>query len=141
MSWIVETLLRNRGKIRSNIDITSDEYSDLLMVESAVTSLYKAGAITDDDIDLMDALADGGSLKDVGAILNKAGETVGRKVGYLCNLIAYKLGGNFTDDGYLQEMAETHKLSVDDVEILRSHMGSKYKHTISRNVDKKQESS
>ena len=135
MSWIVETLLRNREKIRSDIDITSDEYLDLLMVESAVNSLYKLGAITEKDIILMDTLADGKSLKDAGKCLGKTGSTIGRKVGDICSLIAYKLGGTFTDEGYLDEMASAHNLTEDQIDILRAYMVSKYKHTISRNVE------
>lgn len=135
MSWIVETLLRNREKIRSNVDMKSDEYLDLLMVESAVASLCKLGVITEEDIILLDTLADGRSLKDAGKVIDKTGSTVGAKVGYLCNLIAFKLGGMFTDEGYLEELADTHELTEEQVEVLRSHMASKYKHMIPRSLD------
>lgn len=134
MSWIVETLLRNRIKIRSKIDMSSDEYLDLLMVESAVRRLHENGVITDSDILLLDEIADGKSLKDVGEVIGKTGSTVGRKVGDLCEQISFVLGGTFTDEGYLEAMSENHHLDEHQIDVLRSYMSSKYKHTVPRSI-------
>lgn len=128
MSWITESLLNNREQIKSEGDINSDEFNDLLAVEEAIENLRKQDRLSDEDLVILGIFPD--------PITNKRTknekQTIYKKRAALCERIAFYLGGYFTDEGYLDYVSKKHNLSEQQVERLRKYMKSVYKHKIMR---------
>jgi hypothetical protein len=132
MSWIVQHLLRNKVLIHTVQDIESDEYNNLLTVESKIDELYEEGLLSDIDLSIINLLADGRPIKDVEGLIDKNRLAISRTFVQLCNRIAYFLGGYFTDEGFLDNMKESYKLSDAQIEELNVYIHGKFKHTLMR---------
>jgi len=130
MSWIVQHLLRNRLHIKATADIDSDEFNNLLLVEKKISELYDKGLLSDRDIEVLDSATDGKSLKRMGGDLKSSRITVSRSLIEICDRVSYFLGGYFTDDGFIDQMAYYYKLSPTEVEKLRQHITGKFKHKL-----------
>ena len=122
MSWKVKILLRKRDQIRTNPDIDSDDFNDLLIIEKKIEELYDAGLLSDMDIYLLDLLGSGSSMIDLQEVLGMDRITIGRFYRRICDRISNYLGGSFTDEGLLSEMERKYKLSDKEVNILKEYM-------------------
>jgi len=136
MSWIIQTLLRNRVEIRSKQNIESDEYSDLMLIEAKVEELYKDGFLSDIDMTIINLVSDGKHIIDMEGTIGKDRVTISKTFVQICDRLAYFLGGYFTDDGFLENMKEDYKLSDDEIEKMRLYMNSRYKHKLMRKIEK-----
>jgi len=134
MSWIVQNLLTNSLKIRSEADIESDEFNDLLLIEKAVQDLKKMGTLTEYEISLIEMLSDGSYKKDVSRSLGKNRRVIIKNFDAVCDRVAFYLGGYFTDEGYIHYIAKKYKLEDEKVEAIRVFIKSKHRH---RNIKRK----
>jgi hypothetical protein len=134
MAWIVQSLLRNKETIRCRQNIESDEFNDLMVIESKIKELHAVGFLSDIDICIIDLVADGRSLSDLEGNIGKNRVTISRTFIQICDRISYFLGGYFTDDGFLEEMKQNYKLSDEEVDKLRVHIGSRFKHKLMRST-------
>ena len=50
MSWYLEIFLKNKLEIKSKLDLESDEYNDLLVIEKKIEGLHSAGIISDQEV-------------------------------------------------------------------------------------------
>lgn len=130
MSWIVQTLLRNRLEIQSNPDLESDEYNDLLSLDVHINSLYSRGLLTDAELRLIDFMSGENTTSTEYRRMNF--RVVQRKFATLCNKIAYHLGGIFTDDGYLEHMQNSYNLNDEQLEKIKLYMEGNHKHRLKR---------
>ena len=133
MSWIVQTLLRDRYKIKQNPDFDSDEYLDILLIESKISSLRKEGVLSQRDLNILYGISDGMALKDLGKLIGKTDNTVYKYFVSLCGVIGYSLGDQFTDEGYLEMMREKYDLSPEQLIVMQNYMNSKHKYRLVRN--------
>ena len=132
MSWIVESLLRNKVSIKTKQDIEADDYNDLLVIEKKITELQNEGFLSDVDMYILELVSDGRSLKELEEQIGKSRVTISRAFVQICDRIAYFLGGYFTDDGFLQSMKDNYRLGDEDMDKIKEHIESKYKHKLIR---------
>ena len=132
MSWIIQTLLRDRPYLLESHDLESDDYNNLLLVEKKVDTLYKAGILLPFDIDVLRAVSNGDSVIDLEKKLGLNRVTISKLFISLCNRIAYFMGGGFTDEGYIAQVARDNRLTNNQVKILRKYISSKFKHKVIR---------
>jgi hypothetical protein len=130
MSWILESLLNNRERIRETGDIDSDEFNDLLIVEKKIDELRQVGKLDDEDLAILFSSISSDYKVDERSESEK--KVLYQKKTKLCEKLAYYLGGYFTDDGYLDYMQKKYKLSDTQIENLRRFMQSKYRNKIMR---------
>lgn len=126
MSWRVRNLILNSINIKSNPDLESDDYNDFLLIEKAFTNLDNNGYISDKEKSILREILISGTFKAVSRKLNLNKKTVSRIYRVLCNKIAFYLGGEFTDDGYIEYMAEKYNLTDDKVSKLKEIISGKY---------------
>lgn len=152
MSWIVQNLWSNRERIKNksrrdngiaynfallyggNVEldedsvgyddpfIESDEFNDLMMIEKAVDELKELSLLSEEDLQVL--YSSGQGIYTEG---NKQRKTQARHFYFVCERIAYYLGGYFTDDGYLHYLAKKYKLTSKQVQLARAYMSSKFK--------------
>lgn len=128
MSWITESLLNNREQIKSEADINSDEFNDLIAVEKAIFTLKSQGRLSYEDLIILGIMPDPITRKRT----KNEKQTIYKKRAALCERVAYYLGGYFTDEGYLDYMSKKHNLDEEQVNKLRAYIKSEYKHKIMR---------
>ncbi len=105
--------------------ITSDEFNDLLDVESAIDTLVSMGRISKEELDILYLPA--GVKTDL-----YDRHTLSAKKKQICDRIAYFLGGYFTDDGYIEYMVDKYGLDQKQVETLTKYINGIHKHKIIR---------
>lgn len=133
MSWYVEVLLLNKDLIRAKQDITSDEYADLLLVESTIANFVSNNLLSDLELKVLDYVSNATPTIDIPKTkLDR--DTVSKIYKRVCNRISYKLGDYFTDDGYLNYLAKKYKLSEQDIKRVKSFMESKFRYRLARKI-------
>jgi len=132
MAYLVESLIRNRPQIKSLHDEESDEYNSLLILEKKVDELYKYGIISKKEMSILNLLSLGYSIGDLHLKLKADRTLISKKIKRISDKLAYYLGGEYTDAGYLDYMREKHKLTDSQVHILEAYMNGKYHNRIMR---------
>jgi len=127
MSWRVQALLLNSELIRTQSDIDSDDFNDLLVLETKIKELFKAGVITAYELNMINLVQTTNSLEDVGRKLDRSRMAVSRDFVKLCNRLAFTLGNGFTDDGYIEDIIRRYRLDTEDELLLKSFIQSKVK--------------
>lgn len=121
MSWIIQSLLNNRDRIKETGDIESDDFNDLLVIEKAIKELVEKGLLTSYDLDVI------GMGTPIIASTHNEKYTLNKKKSIICTRIGYYLGGYFTDEGYLNYIAQKHNLNTEQLAALRTYIASEYK--------------
>lgn len=124
--------MKNRLEIRTNGDIESDEFNDLIIIEKKIKSLYMADIISKAEMDLIDYVADGKPIANSKEDYGKNRISLAKDFSNLCRKIAFYVGGQFTDDGYVDYMKTKYKLTDEQVQMLHDYMNSKYKNKLMR---------
>lgn len=131
MSWIVQTLLRDSQKLRTPSYLNTDSYYDLLTVEKKIKELLENNEIAEKDILVLHYITEGMSLTEIKKAVGKS--DVSRQFNRLCTQIATSIGGEFTDEGYLEMIQNKYHLSDRQISIVENYTKSKSKHRLVRN--------
>ena len=148
MSWYVESLLRNSESIKSgvvgslvydgdgdygeSIDLDSDTYNDLLIVEDTVKKLTYSGYLNSTEISIIKLVYNSKSLLQISMELKLSRITVSKIFSKLCDKLAFFLGREFTDEGYLDYMREKYHLTSNEIIKAKNFMASNKRHMIRR---------
>jgi hypothetical protein len=103
-----------------------------MVVESKIKELHNSGFLSDLDMSILELVSDGGPLTDLNGSIGQHRITISRTFIQICDRISYFLGGYFTDEGFLEEMKQNYKLSDEDIDKLRMHIASRFKHKLMR---------
>lgn len=133
MSWIVQTLLLSRVNIRSEADINSDTFNDLIVLESKLDEMSDECLFTKDEEVIIDLLKEGMRISDIANIMGKHRNTVFEMFVELCERIAYLLGGEFTNDGYFEMMQDKYNLTNNQVATMKEYISGTFKHKVLKN--------
>lgn len=134
MSWLIQTLVQNRKRIKEEHDFGSDNYNDVLLVEKAIKELYEKGVISNDELSLLNFISENGNnqsvLQEEFNLKDRLARSVRTEFESICERIAFYMGGYFTNDGYIDYMASKYNLTDDQVSNIRNYIKSGYKHKI-----------
>jgi len=133
MSWIVERLLIDRYSIRSEHSLESDTFNKLLFLEKKIKDLYNDGYVSIQEMEVINLLSSGYSITEISKINNKSRLTISNIFRNACNRVSFHLGGEYTDQGFLDEMQKNYSLTDVEIEKVRNRMNSKYRHVIKNN--------
>jgi len=155
-SWYVESILRSRDIIRSNVfeaphlvyrpstlvsldatyddssyscNFDDDDYNNLLVIEKKIYELFNKEIITNLELSIINIVGDGKSLASAGQFLDISRATISKIFSNICDRIAYTLGGIFTNDGYLDYMKDKYNLTDIQLDKAKEYIESKYRHT------------
>lgn len=132
MSWIVESLIKDRWKIKENPDINSDSYNNILIIEKAVKELLSNKLLTSLEVQILNIISEGYTLSDAEKTLGISRQTISKLFIATCVKIACYLGGEFTDEGLIEYMERQYNLNNTQIEKLKKFMKSMLKHKIVR---------
>ena len=135
MSWIVQSLLRNKDEIKTKADIDSDDYNNILLIEKAITDLVKIGAINEREERLLSLISDGSSYEELEEEYHLNRKAISTHFITLCDRLALYMGDEFTDEGYLEYMVDKYNLDQTQRETLQNFMKGKFKHKTIRKIN------
>ena len=135
MSWYVKTLLVNREKIRTStvkrlnrysdrvyVDLTDNDFNNLLILEKMIKTLHKSGNIADKELELINLVSTNKSFRDLEKEGDVARHSLSKRFDNVCEKLAYILGGEFTDEGYLNYIGRKYNLNSEQIEQAREYM-------------------
>jgi len=132
MSWLVETLLLSRTRIKDGADIDSDEYQDLLAVEQQVSKLIDLELIDSFELAIVNYVLGNKPYAELERILNVSRNTIAKYFTKICSRVSFALGGYYTDEGMIEYMEKKYGLTEEQVDKMREHMEGRYRHRIRR---------
>jgi hypothetical protein len=135
MSWRIKILLFNYIKIKTEQDIESDDFNDLLLLEKEIEKLYDAKVISSTELSILKEVARLGGT-------SPAAEKLGRSITYItemlnrtCAKIESTVGSAFLDSEYLAGVKEKYSLSDSDIIKLQEYMNSRYRFKTKRKIN------
>jgi hypothetical protein len=117
--WYVDYLLINQEEIRTRADFDSDEFLDLLAVEKEIKRLRETNLLPKKYFDALDSY-----LNPYQKQTNKTYQTINKLFRAVSDIVGNKLGGKFTDQGYLEYMRDVYHLTEEQVLNLKAFMRS-----------------
>lgn len=132
MSWIVQRLLMETPQIKETHDFESDDYNNLLVIEKKMKEMDKNNLFNTEEIEVLNLIRAGYLFSDIEPMLKVGRETVSKIYKNVCERIAFSLGGEFTDEGFIQEVSEKNNLTPEEQDKLARFMNSNLKHKIMR---------
>jgi hypothetical protein len=111
-----------------------DEFNDLLLVEKELDNLKINRLLTEEEIKVLEGMLCSANFAIAHSKLGLSRKTIAKIFRRVCNRISYKLGGYFTDEGYLSYLANKYNLTSLQVDTLKSYMNSKLRYSLARQI-------
>jgi hypothetical protein len=132
MSWIVQRLLMETPQIKEVHDFESDDYNNLLIIEKKVTQMVENELFSMQETEILSLIREGYLFGDIESLIGLGRDTVSKIYKNICERIAFSLGGEFTNDGFIREVSKKNHLSKEEQEKLVRFMDSNLKHKVLR---------
>ncbi len=108
MSQIVEEYVKVLHFILDAGDIESDQFNNALSVKMTIEKLFDNEQISKFDARVLNGVAGGFSFSEIALILLADRKRVSNSFKQTCSKIAYTLGDEFTDNGFMYGVAARH---------------------------------
>lgn len=135
MSWYVEILLRNSTVIHDSpiqkvgefdnsyqVDLTGNDYNNLLLLEKMVNQLHVSGDMTPREMELLDSVATNKSFRQLEKYNKDGRRSLAKQFYSICEKLAARLGGEFTNEGYLKYIENKYNLDAVQLEKAAKYM-------------------
>jgi hypothetical protein len=143
-SWYVQSLIKGKQEIRQKIytensgtfepsytiNYEDPDYLNLLLVETEIERMTKMQQFSDKESVILNLFLAGESLSSIEKSLSISRITVSKIFEDVCDRIAFMLGREFTDDGYLEYISEKYKLTQNQIEKARQYISSNKRHSV-----------
>lgn len=145
-AWYVETILKTRYEIRSNIlthtntdfgcvedaDLENNDYNNLLLVEKTLHKLVQNKQLSCKEIIILNNVLQYKSFSQIERETGMSRLTIVKFFENICDRVAFILGDSFTDEGYLDSLVEKYNLTEPEVEKARKYMNSNKQYYVLR---------
>lgn len=101
MSLLVNQYIRAIFRILEEGSIETPAYNNALSIKHTIERLHKTGGLSDTDIKIINLIAQGYSYAEVASIVGMSRKKVSDIFKNSCSKIAFILGGEFTNVGFL----------------------------------------
>lgn len=125
MSHLVEEYVRNLHTILEKGDIEGECYNNALSIKTLVTRQYDSGRISKFDMDVLASVSKGFSYFEVAQSLGADRKRVSDSFKRTCAKVAFLLGGDFTDTGFMYNTASKYIENERDEETVEHFFGVK----------------
>lgn len=136
IGWYVAVLLKRRDQIKANIcsvkytfkepevliNLEDDDYNNLLIVERKLDELRSSGFISEKESKVIGYILDHKSYDDIHKLTGYTRITSSKLFYRVCDRIAFLLGDEFTNEGYLESLGNKYNLTEEQLERARQFM-------------------
>jgi len=145
-AWYVESLIKNQESIWQNmykeansgnepgyeLDLYDEDYNNLILVQKQIKRMLESGLLSEKEVLVLESTLEGKTAADIEKEFGLSRLTISKIFSDICDRIALILGREFTNDGYLDYMANKYNLTPEQVEKAREYMSSNKRHAIMR---------
>lgn len=110
MSQIVREYVKVLHVILDAGDIESNQYSNALSVKMTIEKLYSNSQISSFDIRVLNGIANGFTFSEIALLLMADRRRIANSFKETCSKIAYILGDEFTDTGFMYRVAAKYAI-------------------------------
>jgi len=110
MSKIVEEYVKSLYGILDAGDIESEQFNNALSIQQTVKTLHRRGNITEFDVRVLNGIATGFNFSEIATLLIADRKRVSDSFRKTCGKIAFVLGDEFTDTGFVDRYAIRHAI-------------------------------
>lgn len=108
MSLLIEEYIKSLNEILERGDVESEQFNNALNIQTTIQKLHKKGSITDFDLQVLNSVASGFNFTEIGVIFMIGRKKISESFKSSCSKIAYVLGHEFTDIGFIYGVASRH---------------------------------
>ncbi len=105
MSRIVEEYIRSLYDILDAGDIESDQFNNALSIQTTIKTLYERGNVKEFDVRVLNGIASGFNFSEIATLLMADRTRVSESFRKSCEKVAFVLGDEFTDSGFMYRVA------------------------------------
>lgn len=113
-------------------DFDSDDYNNLLIIEKKITGMLENQMFSQQEVEILTLIREGFLFGDIESMIGLGRDTVSKIYKGICERIAFSLGGEFTNDGFIKEVSSKNHLSHEEQAKLARFMESNLKHKVLR---------
>ena len=106
MSLLVESYLRSLGLILDKGDIESDSYTNALSIQTTIKKLYENHKLSKFDLSVLEKVSIGYGYAEIANLLEVDRKKVAESFRRSCRKVAFILGGDFTNDGFMEKYSD-----------------------------------
>ncbi len=117
MSWIIGEYIRQLPYIKERADVNSDSYNNAIMIEMVIEKMAKDGLLSEQESNIMWAVSAGYSYSEIGRLLGLHRLTVSQIFKTVTDRISYIIGGELTDEAFIERIQDIEPLNKDDISI------------------------
>ncbi len=110
MSKIVEEYVKALYSIVDAGNIESDQFNNALSIQETIKILYEKGNISEFDVRVLNGIATGFNFSEIATLLIADRKRVSDSFKKTCGKVAFVLGGEFTDTGFMYRHAARHAI-------------------------------
>jgi DNA-binding CsgD family transcriptional regulator len=117
MSWIIGEYIRQYAYLKERADINSDSYNNAIMIEMVIEKMIEDNLLSKQENDIIWTVSAGYSYSEIARILGLHRLTVSQIFKNVTDRISYIIGGELTDEAFIERIQGIEPLSEDDISI------------------------
>ncbi len=110
MSLIVREYIKSLNVILDAGDIESSQYNNALSIKITIEKLYSNNQISSFDLRVLNGIANGFTFSEIALLLIADRRRIANSFKETCSKIAYTLGDEFTDTGFMYRVAARYAI-------------------------------
>jgi hypothetical protein len=118
---IMEYDYENNNEPVTEYDFENETYQNLLLVERKIEELRDKKVITENEYKIINLIKNSIPPKNMESIMGMNKFTIYKIFSNVCERIGYILGGEFSNEGYIEKICKNRKLSEDQVQKIRNY--------------------
>lgn len=117
MSWIIGEYVRQYAYLKERADINSDSYNNAIMIEMVIEKMIEDDLLSKQENNIIWCVSAGYSYSEIARVLGLHRLTVSQIFKNVTDRISYIIGGELTDDAFIERIQGIEPLSEDDISI------------------------
>lgn len=117
MSWIIGEYIRQLPYLKERADINSDSYNNAIMIEMVIEKMIKDNLLSEKENNIIWSVSAGYSYSEIARILSIHRLTVSQIFKNVTDRISYIIGGELTDEAFIERIQGVEPLSEDDISV------------------------
>ncbi len=117
MSWIIGEYIRQYAYLKERADINSDSYNNVIMIEMVIEKMIEDNLLSEKENNVIWCVSAGYSYSEIARLLSLHRLTVSQIFKNVTDRISYIIGGELTDEAFIERIQGVEPLSEEDISV------------------------